>query len=427
MRFLILTQYFPPEVGAPPVRLANMVEQLLAMGHEVEVVTAMPNYPVGKIFPEYRHKFYCREIWHGISVHRFWVYASTGSGIRRLLNYFSFSLTCLFGIFFARKPDLIFVESPPLFLSIPARLLSLLWNRPFLFNVADLWPDSMREMGLMREGLLFRMAERLELWSYRKAVLVNAVTENIRKILIEKKGVPPEKILFLPNGANAELFKDMPRDEELAKRLGLSGHRVILYAGTLGLVHGLDVALEAAEILQFEIPDFTLVFIGGGSDRGRLELLAKSKGLTNVRFLEPQPPEMVARLFSISYAGFASLHERMNRPPFEGTRPAKLIPIMASEKPVVYSGAGEGARLVLQAGAGIVTAPESVSSLVEGLRAVLKDPSMAQEFGRNGRKFVEANLTWRILVCNWLEDLTCKLETSIASGTGGVVLRSPLR
>jgi glycosyltransferase involved in cell wall biosynthesis len=393
-----------------------MVEQLLAKGHEVEVVTAMPNYPVGKIFPEYRHKLYCREIWHGISVHRFWVYASTGSGIRRLLNYFSFSLTCLFGIFFARKPDLIFVESPPLFLSIPARLLSLMWHRPFIFNVADLWPDSVREMGVMRDGVILRMAGRLELWSYRKAAFVNAVTDGVRRTLVEKKGVPPEKVLLLPNGANTELFRNGVRDEELAKNLGLSAQRVILYAGTLGLFHGLDIAIEAAEILQFEIPDFTLVFIGGGSDRNRLELLAKSKGLTNVRFLEPQPPEMVARLFSISYAGLASF---MNRPVFEGTRPAKLIPMMASEKPVVFSGAGEGARLVLQAGAGIVTAPESVSSLVEGLRAVLNDPSMAQEFGRNGRKFVEANLTWRILVRNWLEDLTCKLETSIASSTGG--------
>jgi len=407
MRFLILTQYFPPEVGAPPVRLANMVEQLLSMGHEAEVITALPNYPMGKIFAEYRHKFYCRESWKGISVHRFWVYASTGAGMRRLLNYFSFSLTCLLGIFFARRPDLIFVESPPLFLSIPARLLSLLWGRPFIFNVADLWPDSVREMHLMRDGVLLRLAGSLEFWSYRKAAFVTAVTEGIRTTLVETKKVPPEKVLFLPNGANTEMFKGMPEDAELVQKLGLRGQRVILYAGTIGLFHGLDVAIEAAELLRSEVPEFTFVLIGSGSDRSRLEQLVKSKLLTNVRFLDPQPPEMVARLFSISYAGFSCLK---NLPLFEGARPSKLITIMASGKPVLYSGAGEGARLVLEARAGIVTAPESVSALVEGMRTLLNDPSLALEFGRNGRRFVEENLTWRTLVHNWLEDLNSRRQ-----------------
>ncbi len=407
MRFLILTQYFPPEVGAPQVRLANVIEQLLAMGHEAEVITALPNYPVGKIFPAYRHKFYCRESWKGIPVHRFWLYASTGSGARRLLNYFSFALTCLFGFFCARRPDVMFVESPPLFLCIPARLLSLLWRRPFIFNVADLWPDSVQEMELMREGVLLRLAGFLELWSYRKAAYVTAVTEGIRTTLVETKQVPPEKVLFLPNGADTGMFNWVPEEAELAQELGLQGQRVILYAGTLGLFQGLDVAIEAAELLHSEVPDFTFVLVGSGSDRSRLEQLAKSKGLNNVRFLDPQPPQMIARLFSIAFAGFASLK---NLPLFEAARPSKLITIMASGKPVLYSGAGEGARLVLEARAGVVTAPESVSALIEGLRTLLNDPSLAQEFGRNGRRFVEKNLTWRILVHNWLEDLNSRRQ-----------------
>jgi len=329
VRFLILTQYFPPEVGAPQVRLAAMVRELKGQGHEVEVVTALPNHPRGEIFPEYRGRFYVREDWEGVPVHRLWLYPATGAGLKRLLNYASFAFTSLFGLFRARRPDYLFVESPPLFLSVPAYLWGLPQGVPFIFNVADLWPDSVRELGLMREGWVLRLAEGLEAWTYRKARFVNAVTEGIRRALIEEKGVPEEKVLFLPNGVDTALFRPREPDEALVRELGLLGKKVVVYAGTLGVAQGLEVALAAMRALEHERPELHLLLLGGGSEEARLKALAREWGLSNVTFADPVPLHEVPRYLSLAYAGLVMLKDV---PLFEGARPSKTFPIMGASR-----------------------------------------------------------------------------------------------
>lgn len=402
MRFLVLSQYYPPEIGAPQTRLAAMVREMKNLGHDVEVVTAMPNYPKGRIFPEYRGRFYLREELDGVRVHRVWLYPSTGAGLRRILNYMSFTGTCLAPLLCLSRPDYVFVESPPLFLSVPGYLMARRWRAKMIFNVADLWPDSVRELGLMKDGLALGLAARLEEWTYRVADRVNAVTEGIRSTLIEKKGVPPAKVLFLPNGVDTQLFKPRPADDALASRLGLAGKKLILYAGTLGYAQGLEVALEAAATLRDET-DILFVFVGGGSEVGSLKLLAEKWSLPNVVFLDPVPPEEVARLYSLALAGFASLR---NLPLFEGARPSKIFPIMASGVPVIYSGAGEGARLIEAAQAGIVTPPEDSRALAGAVRLLAQNPDLAARLGRNGRAYAEKHLTWSTLVANWLRELS---------------------
>jgi len=146
MRFLVLTQYFHPETGAPQVRLAAMIRELLRLGHTVEVVTALPNYPNGKIFSDYQGRFYRVENWEGVRLHRVWMYAATGAGFKRLLNYFSFMITALWGLRRAKKPDYLFVESPPLFLGITGYIAAKIWRVPFILNIADLWPDTIRAL-----------------------------------------------------------------------------------------------------------------------------------------------------------------------------------------------------------------------------------------------------------------------------------------
>lgn len=402
MRFLFLTQYFPPEIGAPQVRLAAMARELTRLGHEVEVVTGLPNHPTGHIFPAYRGKFAVTEDWEGIRVHRAWLYAATGAGWRRMVNYGSFAATSMWGLVKSHRPDYVFVESPPLFLSIPAWLMGLAWRRPFIFNVADLWPDSVRELGLMDDGATLRVAEWLEGWSYARARFVNAVTEGIRDDLQHKKHVPARKLLFLPNGVDTELFKPREPEVELARSLGLEGTQVILYAGTLGFAQGLDVALNAMAELSTTHPDARLVFIGDGSDRVRLEAVAAKLKLNNVMFLPPNTPEYVARLYSFAVAGFASLKDL---PLFEGARPSKIFPIMGSGRPVLYSGSGEGARLVQAAQAGIVAPPEDADALAAAMRTLLDDEARAKELGANGRAYVERELSWGALVADWLRQL----------------------
>jgi len=400
MRFLFLTQYFAPEVGAPQVRLAALARELVRRGHEVEVVTALPNYPQGAIWPSYRRRLYLREQWEGITIHRVWLFAATGAGLRRVLNYLSFSLMSLLGLARARRPDFIFAESPPLTIAVPAVAFARWWGRPLILNVADLWPDSMREMGLMRPGLSLSLAEWLEGWAYRRSSFVNAVTEGIGKTLVERKGVPDKKILFLPNGVDTELFRPQQPDVALAASLGLAGRKIIVYAGTLGLFQGLDVAIEAFARLQHTDPDAVLVFLGGGSDKSRLVTMAQQLRLENVRFLDPEPIEYVARLYSIATAGFASLK---NLSLFEGARPSKVFPVMSSAKPVVYSGAGEGARLIVEANAGVVTSPEDATELTDAFRRILRDRALASSLGTNGRRYVEERLSWSTLVGAWLE------------------------
>jgi colanic acid biosynthesis glycosyl transferase WcaI len=237
----------------------------------------------------------------------------------------------------------------------------------------------------------------LESWSYRKAAYVNAVTEGVRDALLQKKSVPPEKIMFLPNGVDTVRFQPCSPDAALKAQLRLDGKKVVLWAGTLGYAHGLEHVLQAAKLLERE-PEIHFLFVGDGSAKSGLQRRATEMGLRNVTFCDPVPSEELARYFSIARVGLASL---TNIPLWNATRPAKLFPLLASGKPVVFAGTGEGALLVQQAKAGIVVPPEDPGALAEAVRRLVSDSELCQELGQNGRRFVEANLQWSDLVRRW--------------------------
>jgi colanic acid biosynthesis glycosyl transferase WcaI len=406
MRFLILTQYFPPETGAPQVRMAAMIRELLRLGHTVEVVTALPNYPRGKIFPEYKGHFYKTDVWEGVLVHRVWMYAATGAGIKRLLNYFSFMLSAFFGLRKAQKPDYLFVESPPLFLGITAYLAAKAWRVPFIFNVADLWPDSVRDLGLMREGFMLRQAYKLEAFLYRKASYITIVTEGLRKILIKEKQVAANKVLLLPNGIDILWFKPQAADAAFRTELGLEADKqLILYTGTHGYAHGMEVILHAAKLLE----DTNVLFlcVGGGSEKSRLQEMSKQMQLTNVLFWESKTPEFIVRLYGLSFAGISTI---IDSPLLKCARPAKALAIMACGKPVLYSGSGEGKDLVTKAEAGIVVSPGDHQALADAVRRLINNPDYAIELGKNGRTYIEKHLQWSNVVSCWLQQMELKGE-----------------
>jgi colanic acid biosynthesis glycosyl transferase WcaI len=411
MRLLILTQYFAPEVGAPQTRLLAMANELRRLGHDVEVVTAMPNYPEGHIFNGYRRSIYRREVRDGITIRRVWLYAALGGGFKRILNYASFAITCIFGLLLSRKPDYIFIESPSLLLSLPGYVFSRIWGVHFILNVADLWPDSVREKGFLKKGFLIDLISWLERWSYKKAAYVNAMTEGMRESLLRDKAVPAEKVLFLPNGVDTVLYCPRPEDTGLKIRLGLEGKKIILYAGTQGHAHALEHVLYAAKLLESQ-PEIHFLFLGNGSARLGLEHLHKELKLRNVTFLNPVPLDQLPPYFSIAECGLSSLRDL---PLFDGARPAKVFPILASGKPLIFVGRGEGALLVQRANAGIVVPPADPQALVESVLRLTADPALALELGRNGREFVEANLQWSNLVGEWLErlaDADCRREVA---------------
>ncbi len=402
MKFLILTQYFAPEIGASQVRLAYLCRELAAAGHKVEIVTGMPHHHADRIFPEYRGQFLIDGEWEGLKVHRTWLYASSGSNLKRLLGYVTFAGTCLFGLARSEKPDYVFVDSPPIFLGVPGWIAAKLWNVPLIFNVADLWPDSVRDLGVMRDGILMKIAFGLEKWIYKRSTVVTAVTEGIRDALLSSKGISPEKVLFLPNGVDTRLFRPSPSDDTLKKKLGLADKKIILYAGNHGYAGAVEQILYAAQSLRHE-DSFHFLFLGEGPEKPKLMELATKLGLSNVTFHNEVPLSEVPTFVGISDLGIVTLRKSQV---MAGARPAKAFVMMAGGKPIVMAAEGEAARLIQTAGAGIVVPPENHELLANAIRTILQHPEAASQMGAAGRKFVVSNFQWSLLVRNWITQLS---------------------
>lgn len=398
MRFLILTQYYPPEIGAAQARLSAFAAQLQRAGHEVEVVTALPNYPGGKLDEADRRLLGRREVLNGIPVRRTWLLTATGVGARRLASYLSFAATGLVSALVAGRPDVVFVESPPLFLGVSGWMAARRAGAAFVLNVSDLWPDSVRDLGVLSDGPALRAAERLERWLYARATAVTAVTEGIREALVERKGVPAHKALFLPNGVDLDQFRPADPDPAVRRRHGLPDGPLVLFTGNHGYAQALETVIGAAEL----VPEVTVALVGAGSDKARIQELARERGTANVRFLPPVPQAEIAPLYGQAVAGLATLR---NSALMEGARPAKALAVMGCGKPVIYSGAGEGAALVRAAEAGLVAPPEDPRALAAAIRRLVQDPEEAARMGANGRRYVESHLSWPALTDAWLADL----------------------
>lgn len=401
MKFLVLTQYFPPEIGASQVRLAAFCDELARMGHQVEVVTAMPHHPIGKIFPSHRGAWYRREERDAIVVHRVWLYAGKGSSAARLLSYLTFAVTCLYALFRANKPDYVFVDSPPLFLGIPGWIAAKLWRACFVFNVADLWPDSARDLNIIRGRFLIGSALLLERWIYRHADYVTAVTDGIRNTLLRDKRLPPGKVLFLPNGVDTRLFRPCAPDESLKRALGLGAKRIVLYAGNHGYAGAVEQLLRSASHLR-EDSSIHFLLVGDGPEKTHLQNLAADLNLENVTFRDSVPIDELPPLISLSEVAVVTLRKAKIT---QGARPAKMFVMMAAGKPIVLAAQGEAATLLEVANAGTVVPPEEPVLLAGAIQALLNDRLRAMQLGANGRAFVEANFEWSSLVRGWLDQL----------------------
>ncbi len=401
MRFLVISQYFPPEVGATQVRLSAMCRELVRAGHQVDVATAMPHHPAGKIFHGYRGRLSSFEFQGGVCVRRTWLYASMGSGLGRILSYLSFMVTCLFSVVRFRQPDYVFVDSPPLFLGISGWLASVYWGRPFIFNVADLWPDSVVDLGVMKDGLFVRAAYWLEGWIYKKARFVNGVTRGVEDALLHRKKVPPAKVLFLPNGVDTNLIRPLPEDEALKHALGLTGKRIAIYAGNHGYAAGAEQILNAAKLLETHA-DFHFLFVGDGPDKPRLQQLAADLQLQNTTFLDSVPLERLPAYLSIAEIALITLRKAgVTR----GARPAKTFVMMAAAKPIILAAEGEAEELIESSQAGVIVPPDKPEKFAEAILTMFKNPEASRKMGLRGLTYVRENFEWSALVGNWLRQL----------------------
>jgi glycosyltransferase involved in cell wall biosynthesis len=394
---LLVTQYYPPERGAAQVRLGSVVAELTRRGHRVEVVTALPNYPTGRIFPGWR-RLPVQSVQEGpVRVIRVWVWAAMGSGVARMANYLSFAVTSLLGLVRARPARWWVVEYPTLFGALPAVVVGRLRRRKVVLLVADLWVDSIVEVGALGAGRSVDLLRAVERWMLRRCDVVTAVTEGVAERLVAK-GVDRDRMAWLPNGADTELFAPGEADPGLAEEYGLPADRpYVLYAGTHGYVHGLEVLVDAAELLG---PEVTVVLVGGGSEKPALQARARERAVGNVVFLDPVDPAEVARLLRGAVAAVATVRAGDL---YRTIRSAKMLPAMSSAVPVVYSGDDEGSRVVAAAGAGVVTPPGDPQALAEAIAGRVADPGRREVLGRAGRRWIEEHASWRRLVADWAE------------------------
>ena len=406
MRVLILTQYFAPETGAPPVRLLAFARELRRLGHSVEIVTAMPNYPTGQIFPTYKGQLRLREISQGFPLHRVWLWAAKGAGIGRALNYLSFMGTALLPLRRVAEPDVIFVESPPLTLFLTALAYRQRFPRALLvLNIADQWIDAMRDFGVITNQRLLAVLGGYARFCYARAGLVTAATCGIANDLIHRQGVPATKVLLLPNGADAHAASDNATVERLLEANRLHGCRLAVCIGTHGYIHGMETLLEAAACLA-DLSNLIVLLVGDGSEKTKLVELARARGLTRVRFADPIPPAAVLPLYRRAVMGLSTLRDL---PIAAGARPVRALNAMAAGVPLVYAGAGEGAELVRRAGAGIITPPGDGQAVAAAIRQLLADPGAARSMGERGRAYIERHLTWTAIVRRFQEAVAHRL------------------
>ncbi len=399
---LFITPYYPPEQGAAQVRISETAAQLARRGYQPTVLTTVPNYPTGVVPPEYRGKIVQEEVCDGVRVVRVWSYTSPNKGFfRRILAQLSFGcLAPILGWKAVGHPDIVIVESPPLFDAIAGRLLSWYKRCPFIFTVSDLWPESAVQMGVLRNRLIIRLAEWLEWSTYQRSSMVWAVTEGIRHLLIER-GLPPEKVFLLTNGVDTKKFRPLPQAQARAE-LGWDNRFTALYAGTHGLAHGLATVLDAAELLR-DRTEIRIVFIGDGAAKADLIAMAQQRNLTNVTFLEPLPHNQMPLLLAAANVCLVPLRKL---PVFEGALPSKMYEAMACARPIVLGIEGEARRLAEQeAKSALAVEPENPHALASAILHLYECPEDAQLLGQQGRAFVEMRFA--------RERLTAELEAHL--------------
>lgn len=410
MRVIYLCQHFPPETGAPQIRVFEVSRELIKRGHQAEVLTAFPNHPKGIIPDEYKGMFYLYEDWEGVPVHRSWIYPSPkGSFWKRILSYFSFAFSAFYSVLKAKPTDVIICNSPPLFLGITGYLGAKMKRAKFVFNVADIWPESAVELGILKNKSFIRLAEMLEMFLYRKAWKIATATEGIRDYMI-RKGKNPGDVFLLPNGVNTDEFVPLPRDEALLKEIGIEGKKVFMYAGTLGYAQGLDSVVEAASLLKETHPDVHFLFVGDGQEKEKLLSLKENLNLDNVTFYGSVPVSEMPRLFSIADYSIVSLRDIEL---FKGARPSKIFPAISTGTPVLYCGDGESAAILEQYNCGKIAPPENPEGIAAAIRNLMEvsDEEYAI-MAKNGRELAIEQYSWKSIVDNLLEQIEQKTQKS---------------
>lgn len=382
MHVLFLTDNFPPEANAPASRTFEHCREWVRTGHDVTVITCAPNFPQGKVFEGYRNRPFQRETIEGIKVIRVWSYITANEGfIKRILDYVSFMLTGSLAALFVRKVDVVVATSPQFFTACAGWFIGAVKRVPWVFELRDIWPESIKAVEAMNDGLAITLLEKLEMFLYRQASRIITVTHAFRKTL-GNRGIDTGKIDVVTNGVDLSQFSPKPKDAELVKHFNLQGKFVAGYIGTHGMAHALETLLEAARRLQAmpDGKDICILLLGDGARKPQLKEQAREMQLDNLLFIDSVAKGQVARYWSL--LDISIIHLRKTEL-FGTVIPSKLFECMGMGIPVLHGVAGESADIVERKQMGIVFEPENVDELVAGLLRLHDDKTLYAQLRQN--------------------------------------------
>lgn len=385
MRILFLSQYFPPEMGAPAARTFEHARRWVQCGHQVTVVCGFPNHPEGVVPPEYRGHVLVREDHNGVQVLRCWLYATPNRGvIRRSLSFLTFMVSAMFfGVFFTGRCDVVAATSPQMLCGLAGYIVSVLKRRPFVLEVRDLWPKQIIDLGVVKNPLVIRALSGLEMFLYRRARAVITVAP-ATTAEITARGIPADKIHTVTNGIDETFFAPQDRLGPVRAAYGWGEKTVAMYIGTHGISQGLATLLDTAQRLAHRT-DLHFVFVGTGAERERLIAQARARGLRNVEFLPPQPKARMPEFYAAADICLVPLRKL---DVFLYNIPSKMFEIMACARPIVLGVQGQAKALLEEAEAGIAVEPGNSAAFAEAITRLADDPALRRRYGEQGRLHV---------------------------------------
>ncbi|MEE3326121.1 MAG: glycosyltransferase family 4 protein [Myxococcota bacterium] len=408
MRILFISHYFPPEVNAPASRTHEHCRQWVEEGHDVTVITGVPNHPTGQLFGGYKNRFIQEESIDGIRVIRTWMLLTSNAGFaKRILNFLLFALMSVIASFKVRKPDVVIATSPQFFCGLAGAVTARIKRRPFILEIRDLWPKSIVELDQISEGPALDFLQWLERRMYQSA---DGIVVNTRAFVdhITQLGYPKDQIEIVYNGIDAGRFKPQGPSNELRARFDLEGRFTVGYLGTLGLAHGLGTLLETAENLRDQ-PEIAFLLIGDGAEKKKLEALIEEKKLPNVRLLGLQPREMMPAWIATTDILLVCLRDL---PVFETVIPSKIFEFLAQERPVIVAARGEIRQMTETSGVALTIDPEDPEALAYAIDEIRREPEAARERAEKGRIWVEENFVRRDLADKMIAFVEDSVERS---------------
>ena len=404
MRVLYVSQYFPPEMGAPSARVHELAREWVRCGHQVTVLTAFAHHPTGIKARGDRFRIMRREKVDGIDVVRTYVWATANKGtVKRMVSYASFMMSAaLLGpLLIRRRPDVVIATSPQLLCGVAGYVLSRVLRRPFILEIRDLWPESILAVEAMRENALIRFLKRVAGFLYTRSDQIVTVGDGYRRLIAERYGTPMDKMAVIPNGIDTGTFIPGPRDNGIRRELGWGDRFVCMYVGTHGMAHGLRSVLEAAQMLSDD-PIFHFVLVGEGAEKDDLKRLAAAWELTNVEFVDQQPKSRIAEFYSACDLGLVTLRDT---PLFQEVLPSKIFEYLGMERPVLIAVGGDARALVERAGAGRYVPPGDPAAMASAIRDLASDPERLRTMGLRGRRCVLSEFNRKRLAESYLQIL----------------------